>query len=680
MANFFIIDHSLKDAGGHHFDYARCVCEAASELGYAPVVGTHRRFRPSQWPTCSTTSDEPSVNASLHRADSNVAPAILPVFRQTTYQRDSYLAGLQQMTRSKTESALEDESQMSLSSRWKHRARHLLHRRRREWFVRQFAADCGRFFKEHPQRSGDHVFLTTISELELMGLALYLSSAPQSLHAHWHLQFHFNLFAGRTPEYAKQAHLSEAIGACFMAALSRMSYHSVNFYTTSLTLAEQYNSLGVCEFKPLPYPIARDFQLDGVHEKPTRRTTAASATWSGEPYVIPFGDVENSVESTETDERAAKLEAVGEHPDVIPFPGSSSIEKKPLRFTCPGGIRREKGQSSYLQNLTNHIWESHLQPGLAQLVVQRPSARWSKSAKLHLATPQTTQGEVLESDSGRNPIEYVKHPLPQQEYVDLIRSTDVGLLFYDSRVYFSRRAGVLGELLACGKPVIVSAGSWLADQIETANFDYVDRTLSREFVIKTLELGQLSWDADNVPLPGGVVSFDRYRHPFEFSFDSDTASAAIIEFEWHWPKEKGVCCRLELVELDEHGNEISAQPRVIGVRRHDEQANALFTLDARTRQIRCGLTNAFDESTATIRRLSIKLLGGEHARRLPSSSVGLIAADQSDLVRCVDEMVEHYDHYRETAEAFATRWYANHDPRLTVRNLLAVDHRLRRVA
>ena len=63
--------------------------------------------------------------------------------------------------------------------------------------------------------------------------------------------------------------------------------------------------------------------------------------------------------------------------------------------------------------------------------------------------------------ASHSPLEYFAHPLPDQQYVELIKTSDCGLLFYDSRAYFSRRAGVLGELLSCGKPVIVPAGSWL---------------------------------------------------------------------------------------------------------------------------------------------------------------------------------------------------------------------------
>lgn len=726
MASFFIIDHSLKSAGGHHFDYAHCVAEAAADLGFQAIVGTHRKFKPELWDGDSFggSSDADSQNPIKNVGNEAVTAAlrgrqpgagrgdkqaccVTPVFRKTTYQRDSYLAGLQHLTRSHCGKALVDESQLGWTAKLQHQTRFLLHRRRREWFVRQFAADCARFFERHPQRPGDHAFLTTISELELMGLALYLARHPESLHTHWHLQFHYNLFDGRTPEYASQGHLKDAISACFLASLSRLSYHSLSFYTTSSTLAEQYNRLNVGTFSPLPYPIASHFQLKGKSADfgKRKRTVGQSQSIDSATSVLKFPLSHDSIANRTHSDTSDSL---GEHRDEgeSPTQGEQNIPRvfqfsdyttaadetfsdlnsnvasertgplvRPLRFTCPGGIRREKGQSNYLQTLVNEVWPTHLSTGKVQLVVQRPKRKFLKAQKLDLELPT----DPAEAASAVSPVEYVNHPLPQSGYVDLVHGTDVGLLYYDSRVYFSRRAGVLGELLACGKPVIVSAGSWLSDQIEESNFAHVDRLLSAELLVEQKTLGDLDWKPDNIPLPGGVVSFDRNRHPFEFSFKRAAgATAAVFEFDWHWPKENGVYCRVEMVELDAAGNEVGLQSRVVGVRNRNAKTNSVMMLSPDTVNVRCRLSNAYDDSTASIRRLSVSSLALDE--QTPTGSVGLVAADEHDLVRCVDEMVTHYDHYRSSVEAFATRWYANHDPKLTVSHMLSVEQSFRKVA
>ncbi len=104
------------------------------------------------------------------------------------------------------------------------------------------------------------------------------------------------------------------------------------------------------------------------------------------------------------------------------------------------------------------------------MCLQRPKKKSLQKEKIELELPEL-------ADCGREfpPVVYLPHPLERERYVELIRSTDIGLLFYDSRVYYGRRAGVLGELLACGKPVIVPAGCWLANQIQEPIFKYADQ-------------------------------------------------------------------------------------------------------------------------------------------------------------------------------------------------------------
>lgn len=53
MGRFILIDHSLIDYSGHHYEYARAVLDAAAEAGLRPVLLANRRFKPEReeaWP------------------------------------------------------------------------------------------------------------------------------------------------------------------------------------------------------------------------------------------------------------------------------------------------------------------------------------------------------------------------------------------------------------------------------------------------------------------------------------------------------------------------------------------------------------------------------------------------------------------------------------------------------
>ena len=546
--------------------------------------------------------------------------SIHQVFRDTTYQRDSYLAGLRHLTRAKRNYLQRDfnTSRTGTAIRF---LGEMLHRNRREKFIRRFAQDCERFFRSTLLSDSDHAFFTTVSELELMGLAAYLATQPRTLQVQWHLQFHFNLFDGRTPEYDDQLDVARVVQSCFDAALARIPYHAVHFYTTSETLGDQYNRLGVGDFQVLPYPVSP-----------------------------AFGGATNTEES-------------------VPA-------KFPLRITCAGGIRREKGQSDYLQPLIDKIWEPFLGSGKAKIVVQRPASTRLKKQKLELRVPPSPPSSNIQ----KSPIEYRAHPLSDDEYVAFIKSADCGLLFYDSRVYFSRRAGVMGEMLTCGKPVIVPAGCWLAEQIQNPIHQHAEQLANDETICRQFDIGEIRCGSSNVPLPGGIVSFDQFRHPFNMKFDRlENETGFLIRFDWHWPDVPGVYARIEVNEFDADHQSINKSRQVVGQRRGFSDSTSWFPLKKQTQSVELTLRNAFHDSNASVKNVEIMTVALKNDS-VPRGAVGIIAADEDDLPNCIDELVQHYDHYRRTAEIFSKSWSRKHQPDRTIAHLISNDCGIRRAA
>ena len=678
VANLYIIDQSLRISGGHHLDYARCIALAGQEQGFATTLGAHRSFSPEIWQ---------AATASAGTEDSTI---IRPVFRETVYQADSYLAGLQKTTRSNSINALSLPTKSSWLKQLKHNFNRLLHRRRRTRIAQRFAAGCDAFFAEVDFKKDDQVFLTGVSELELDGLATFLATNQATTKAKWHLQFHFNLFDGRPDEYPAQKPIANAISASVLSSLKRLTYHSVDFYTTSSTLATQYNSLGVADFVSLPYPIATEYRQKHRQAQSQQR------------------DFANSNRTSNSNRAASEAKPLQTNPtnqqpeQVLPFPvkqpsNSDPSRSKsqlgvepPLRLVCAGGIRREKGQQNYLQTLVDDLWSSHLANGKIKLIVQRAAPKWPSTHKVDLQTPDAKESFndvqlAQTADQRDSPIEYAQHPLPNDEYADLIRSTDIGLLFYDGRTYYSRRAGILGELLACGKPVIVSSGSWLSDQLEEANFSYADRVVNSHEIGRVLTVEQLDWKRSNVPLSGGVVSFDQGKHCFEFNvYPDNQESVAAISFAWHWPKTPGIYCHIEVEQFDDSGQALTTSKRVVGVRQRRRNLNVLFNLCPQASRVCFTLKNAFAKSSATIHQLSVTtLLGTDDAtsrQPIPVGVVGLAAADTQDVACCVAEIESNYQHYAQSAKNFSVGWNANHDPALTIEYLIDREYSFRRVA
>ena len=55
-------------------------------------------------------------------------------------------------------------------------------------------------------------YLQEIGKVDLLGLVEFLSRWKGSHVADWHLQFHYNIFEGRTPEYDGQQQVTRMLG------------------------------------------------------------------------------------------------------------------------------------------------------------------------------------------------------------------------------------------------------------------------------------------------------------------------------------------------------------------------------------------------------------------------------------------------------------------------------------
>lgn len=672
MAKFYLIDQSFKEEGSHHADYVRCIAWAAKDAGYEVVIGANRCLS-KKW--CKWMSDVSRF------------ATIQPAFRHTTYQSVSGLAGMQRMKRSANRFL---EGKSTGFARLISRIRKYRTNRVRDSIIQQFARNCQTFFQHVPLSPQDHVFFASVSELELIGLANYLARNPHTLPVQWHVQFHFNLFDGRPPEYERQSDTLLEVRSSLSKALSPVVYHNLNLFTTTEELADQYNQLGVGYFQPLAYPIAKEFAPD------YSRATVDSNTSSDLQLILTMkreqGDsilrsyssgqirssyLDQSIFSTESTDTIS----VG-HPTLLSenlIGGENSLSgehrPRPLKVVCPGSVRREKGQQDFFQPLIDQVFEKLIAPRRIELVAQTSARKIGERNKLAVTPPAGLEVGL------ENLITTVPHPLPRWDYCELIRSADIGLLFYDSRAYYSRRAGILGELLSAGKPVIVPAGSWLAEQIAESGFRHVENTFARS-PYRVLGLSEFSWDRSNVPMHGGVINFDDGRRPFQFELPLQKNDGRIaLRFDWQWPQERGIYCR---VEVEQFSNErlIQKTCQVVGHRSSQygehpaRKPIAMFPVAPSTDRVRFRLKNAFHHSSASLRNLHLWIASEpEESQRasIPISAVGVIASDRAQLGESLIEIVTHYEHYQRTAKHFSPQWYAQHNPYRTIQQLTSND-------
>jgi len=269
--------------------------------------------------------------------------------------------------------------------------------------IRRFGRDCRELFERVGYDPGDVVFLPSLREFDFVALARFLRDNPESRQPAWHVQFHFNILDGSESDHAGQEGRLRRLRRRFATAAALIPDHRLQLYCTTERLAEQYNRMGVARFAPLPYPVRRGLS-----------------------------------------------------------PAEGRVHDGPLRVTCAGSVRLEKGRAD-LARLVRRLFPALEADGRLQLVIQTDRKSLGQVLPRRLARSLTI---LPRPDPRRDqPVVPVEYPLAPEAYVDLIRQADIGLFLYDPRRYFARCSGVLVDMLSAGIPVIVPAGTWLADQI-----------------------------------------------------------------------------------------------------------------------------------------------------------------------------------------------------------------------
>jgi len=79
MDRLFLIDHSLRDTGGHHFDYVSSVADAAQRSGVDVTIGCHQDLMKS------SRDAEVDLREALNRLGD-----VRAGFSETVYQGESW--------------------------------------------------------------------------------------------------------------------------------------------------------------------------------------------------------------------------------------------------------------------------------------------------------------------------------------------------------------------------------------------------------------------------------------------------------------------------------------------------------------------------------------------------------------------------------------------------------------
>lgn len=532
---------------------------------------------------------------------------VYPCFENTTYSPYSDLPGLKQISRlnrwkKRFQTVKKLFTNNQTFAKFEEAFGSLGANRDQFEFAETFARNLSRLHQEFRISPDDSVFFITMSDWEYFGFAKFLIDTPGVRASSWNCQFHFDLFVGRPHEWNSSTLEFRRTQAGFRWVESVSRNQVVRKFTTSEHLAKQFALLGTGAFASLPYPVNPDF-------KPT-----FLAPSTGEP-------------------------------------------SKSLQVTCAGGVRPEKGQAG-LQTIVDEV-DDLLASGKAKFVVQRKNRKLFRKQQVQLTTPPRTSNSVY-SDSW---IQYSPFPLPEDQYVRLVRNADIGLLLYDGRSYASRRAGIFGEFLASGAPVICPAGTWMADQLQAANASYLTQ-------LWTERDPRLDWKLDITQQPSNRT----------WTIDPDRPiTAGLLQIRRNESASNDPYLRVHTIWRDRFEKLISSESQVVKCE-VNSHALALLVSPVPGALPLVTISSAYDQQAAApaihvaLGEISIESAG------IPLGGVGLSADGNEEVSRLLRNITKHYRHYRDNVRNFAARWSELHAPKHTLDAVIAKQEAIRAVA
>ncbi len=617
---FAIVDPSIKSLAGHHLTYAVHVLAAAQQAGYSVVLATHRELEPA-------ARDELQSQPGLR---------LMPIFRHqhwldlNEFPAFRFAVGLGQMVRQFASSGATI----------------------RAWFRPKTRAD-------HPVRTILLAICLVVPALLCLPFVIVNALIPSPFRPSRLLGLAGRSVVSWAAEFARKGMVSikrqDFTADCrqFIRDAELSAGDIVFIPTLSLDELAGFGKLLETD-EPAQrlvwhllfrYDIDAEIAADVSGESPrgdSIRREFRDFTAGAANHAVHFW--------TDTRELAFQFNRLHAGSfGQLPIPHTTAI-------AAPAAQKSDFVTAVYLGDARAEKGYAHL-PGLIRTLLDEyvDSGNLRFRLQSNVCNPEREPAVIAaksELASFRSVVELIDQPLDAIRYGELLRSGDLVLLLYDYRIYAARSSGILAEALAAGKPVLVAAGTWLAEQLRPVIREYWQELIVTIAFRKTLaseKLANASSTARTL-LRSARAALDPAAHALLFSGTPDfqTAGHSLL-----------IHCRFEAVDGT------TVQERIVWLGPiHSREAE--FTLvmvppDAAVAVLQWA--NLEPENALEFRNWRWEQIGwpGRARGDVPSSAVGVICGDVADAPACLAELVDHLPHYRRTAGEFAPRFFEFHN-------------------
>jgi hypothetical protein len=677
LTKFIIIDNSVVDTAGHHYQYAAHCLKAAAKLGHECIFAVNKSYSSTPSPRKSQewkilpvysygfweTHDSALVSSLLY-----LDRVFSTKLNQQKYKFIFSWLGFSWQNRNQLLSKSNLPGQGSLknpigwiilsslmvpifmvSSRITSRLNRgkaafvsLYSRRQKDPITgtrieekrsRIFYKDTRALFSQIKLKKGDIVFVPTVGVTELLGFLAYFQKKPDSKLASWHMLFRRNVYSGRETEYWRQDENLRFLRNTLLHFTQSLEGQRIFFYTDTDELTAQYNRFGISAFNTLPVP----------------HTVSAS------------------FEEPETD----------------------GNDNSPLIVTYLGDARTEKGYN-FLPQIVNDLWSDYVLPGKVRFVLQSNFNTPRGEPKIVVARSE------LES-LPKEKVKLIYKALTFEEYTKTLIETDIMLMPYHPDNYYARSSGILVECLAAGIPVVVPAATWLSRQFIHEVYRHQESLQKNMNVIQHFSESDITWkrwNSDLSPLANGELTFGGETTKAYCLLNRPMSSEHLyVSFAINAPT--GSCIRVDLAQLRYDKTTTKFRSQIVENLNGNEGANnnearsetyASTTLSSRNDRIYysvlvplendchkvwLGFKNAFGNNATRISRISISFLEPRNDSKghLPLGAVGLAYDNHYEISGLLRDIIDNYQHYRRTALEFSREYLKLHNAERLVQEI-----------
>ncbi len=227
LPKFIIIDNSISDTVGHHYQYAEYCLRAAKELGYEPVLATNKNNKETE----------------------NLPWQVYPVYTGTFWSHEEYNKLLISIYNRFEKS----KRKVILSGILRVMGPRLANKLLDKYKIAEFAKNSQDLFNRISISEGDIVFLPTSGLVEMFGISDCAARNESLQKTTYHFLFRRNLYKGPPENYSFMYIKLRLLKLAFDNFLKKTKIHAL-FYTDSDQLTDQYDRIGSVKFHTLPLP------------------------------------------------------------------------------------------------------------------------------------------------------------------------------------------------------------------------------------------------------------------------------------------------------------------------------------------------------------------------------------------------------------------------------------------